>query len=120
MGTLALTILGAIWGSQLGRTVTIAGGLFLAGAAGGFIKGYTYADAPGAAKAAREARDVYWQAELRKANAVQLKQMAAAIEAGKAIADVPPGRDALVRLCAGPKADPDCREKGLHGLQGVR
>lgn len=120
MGTIALTILTAVWGSQLGRTVTIAGGLFLAGLAGGFVKGYSYADPEGAAKTAREARDDYWKAELNKANAQALRNMAAAIDAGKAVPDLPPGRDALVRLCSNPAANADCREKGSHGLQGVR
>lgn len=112
-------IAAALWQSKVGRPAIIAGGLFFSGFGVGFIKGHSWADAPGAAARARQASDQHWTQEIRKSNAEADEKIREAIRAGEG---VPPTRDRgdLERLCNGAEADPNCHKEDLQRLPGVR
>lgn len=108
-------IAAALWQSSVGRPAIIAGGLLLGGFAFGFLKGYHYADAPGAALEARQACNDHWQKEIGKANAQAEDWIDEAIKAGGAVRPLR-DRSELERMCSGPAADPDCRHEELQQL----
>lgn len=109
-------MLGMVFGSSTGRMVLLGVGLFGLG----YLKGYASVDVEGAVRGALASRDAEWAQKLEKANDEHEKELQSALQAGRSVVPVAPGRDALVRLCRDPKAGADCREKVGNRVPGVR
>lgn len=111
------SVLSAIWGNQIGRTVLIGAGLFLFGVSKGW--GWASNSRDAAIQHAISTRDAYWQETINKANAEHDTELQNAIAAANAIIPVSTNDD-LKRLCADPTGGADCRDKKGYRVQGVQ
>jgi hypothetical protein len=111
------SVLSAIWGNQIGRTVLIGTGLFVFGVFKGW--GWAADGRDAAIQHAISTRDAYWQETINKANTEHDTALQNAIAAANAIVPASTNDD-LKRLCADTTGGADCRDQKSNRVQGVQ
>lgn len=105
----ALSILSLVWGNEWARVVVVA----VLAAGFGWVKGwsaYPRVDVAALERNVIAGRDGYWQNQIAEANQAHEENLAAAVEAARAVVATPADLASRMQLCRAPGSH--CRESG--------